>query len=71
MVEGYCKAPKEYAEVKWPDKFVEVPRVGDYVRSMDEKLTLKVKAVTHIGVGVLNNGGYRNSNPVVEIDLRQ
>lgn len=47
MIRGYCRTNlDDFKREKWPEMFVAVPRVGEYVRSEDGK-ELRVIRVIH------------------------
>ncbi len=53
MIKGYCRTNlDEFKRVDWPEKFVSVPRVGDYVEGKQggpaSRPRLRVAAVTHM-----------------------
>lgn len=47
MIKGICRSNvDEFRTGNWPELFVEVPKVGDYVANSNG-LTMKVTSVTH------------------------
>lgn len=62
-ITGYCFTNlDDYRQVKWPNRFVAVPRVGECVESMDKGCYLKVGRVTH---------AVNSSGPYIRVELHK
>lgn len=68
MIKGHCKTNVDkYKGEAWPTVFAAVPRKGDWVKSIDEKI-LQVVQVTHTSGVQAEQHPYENE-PYIEVEL--
>ena len=74
MIEGYCRTNlDDYKKEEWPEIFVAVPRIGEYVKSKTGKI-LKVCGITYYSILEKNVTTYKSeleSLPRIEVELNQ
>ena len=65
MIKGYCRTNlDDYKMDDWPEVFVEVPRIGEYVRAKDDMYKeLKVVQITH----TVND----DNEPIIIVELNR
>ena len=68
MIKGYCQSNlddfKTYTE--WPERFVAVPRIGDYVQKTGSPFKLKVCSITH---RIYNPSNEPYNEPYIIVEL--
>lgn len=57
----------DFKRCEWPDEFLAVPRVGDYVEAADGK-RLRVCAITHL---VIPPGRLGKPGPCIRVELHK
>ena len=64
-IKGYCRTNlDDYKMDDWPEVFVEVPRIGEYVRAKDDMYKeLKVVQITH----TVND----DNEPIIIVELNR
>ena len=65
MIKGYCRTNlDDYKMDDWPEVFVEVPRIGEYVRAKEDMYKeLKVVQITH----TVND----DNEPIIIVELNR
>jgi hypothetical protein len=73
MIKGYCRTNLDgYEHVIWPEEFIVVPRLGDYVEGElgGERRRLQVVRVTHLFVHEFA-GSSAHRVPGIEVELHK